>query len=191
MITVRPYNKKDFRYVQDICLATSWLAEEDTPTNRAMLCAMFCDYYLDNQGEFCFVAVDDNDVPVGYILCSADCDDYHDKMTELYLPLVRKISGTQFFKWNAEVKLQERYSRQGYTAHLHVDILPDFQHQGVGTQLIQSLEKHLKEKFVEGIYLICGSKNESARAFYEKNGYEDIDYITGAVVYGKKLFVED
>ena len=28
-------------------------------------------------------------------------------------------------------------------------------------------------------------------AFYEKMGYQDIDYIVGAVVYGKKYFTED
>ena len=75
-MTIRPYSKKDFRYVQDICMATSVLSDEDSPSNRAYLCALYCDYYLDNQPEFCFVAVDEDDVPVGYILCAADCDDY-------------------------------------------------------------------------------------------------------------------
>ena len=30
-MTIRPYNKKDYRYVQDICIATSALADETTP----------------------------------------------------------------------------------------------------------------------------------------------------------------
>ena len=41
------------------------------------------------------------------------------------------------------------------------------------------------------MFLICSLKNKGAREFYEKLGFEDIDYIGGAVVYGKKLFVED
>ena len=191
MITIRPYGKKDFRYIQDICMATSALANDDTPINRAMLCAMYCDYYLDNQGEHCFVAVDENDTPVGYVLCAVDVGDYEEQMSECYLPLVRKISSKHFFEYNAEIKIAERYVRSGYTAHLHIDILSDYHRQGIGTELIKALENHLKELFVEGIHIVCSSKNKTACAFYEKMGYQDIDYIVGATVYGKKFFTED
>lgn len=187
-MTIRPYSKKDFRYVQDICIATSSLADEDSPVNRAYLCSLYCDYYVDNQPEFCFVAVDDDDIPVGYVLCSADCDDYLVKMDELYLPLVRKVDSGAFFKFNAMNKITQRYIRQGYTAHLHIDILEEYRSQGIGTQLIETLCSKLVESNVEGLYLICDKKNGDARAFYEKLGFEDIDYISGAVVYGKKFF---
>lgn len=191
MITIRPYQKKDFRYVQDICVATSSFASDDTPANRVLLCAMYCDYYLDNQSSHCFVAVDENDIPVGYILCAVDTDDYQEKMAENYLPLVRKLSSKQYFEYNAQLKIAERYVRSGYTAHLHVDILSDYHRQGIGTQLVNALQDHLKALYVEGLHLVCSSKNEVARAFYEKMGFEDIDYIVGSVVYGKKFFIED
>lgn len=185
---IRPYLKKDFRYVQDICMATSQFRDDDTPTNRAYLCSLYCDYYIENQSKFCYVAVDDDDIPVGYVLCAADCDDYLVKMNELYLPLVRKVNSGEFFKFNAMNKVVQRYIRQGYTAHLHIDILDEYQSQGLGTMLIETLCSKLKESNVEGIYLICGAKNTVARAFYEKCGFDDIDYISGAVVYGKKFF---
>lgn len=191
MITIRPYDKKDFRYIQDICMATSSFANDDTPINRAMLCAMYCDYYLDNQSEHCFVAVDENDIPVGYVLCAVDVSDYEEQMSEHYLPLVRKISSKHFFEYNAEIKIAERYVRSGYTAHLHIDILSDYHRQGIGTELISALENHLKEMYVEGIHIVCSSKNKTACAFYQKMGYQDIDYIVGAIVYGKKFFTED
>lgn len=187
---IRPYCKKDFRFVQDICMATSSLADEDSPINRAYLCTLYCDYYLDNQEEFCFVAVNDEDIPVGYILCSADCDDYLVKMDELYLPLVRKVNSGEFFKFNAMNKITQRYIRQGYTAHLHIDIMEEYQHQGLGTLLMEALCDKLQQSNVEGVYAICGIKNSVAKSFYEKRGFEDIDYISGAVVYGKKFFEE-
>ncbi|MCM1289353.1 MAG: GNAT family N-acetyltransferase [Corallococcus sp.] len=191
MITVRPYQKKDFRYVQDICFATSWLKDKPNQTNRAIVCAMYCDYYLDNEPEYCFVAVDENDVPVGYVLCAVELDAYRDELTENYLPVVRKLSSSDYFRFNAEIKLEQRFIRQGYTAHLHVDILEDYQRQGVGTKLLETLQDKLKQNFVEGVYLVCGLKNEAARSFYEKRGFTDIDYFTGCVVYGKKLFSEE
>ncbi len=190
-MNIRPYEKKDFRYVQDICVATSKFADDDTPANRAMLCSMYCDYYLDFQPEYCYVAVDDNDVPVGYLLCVVDLDQYQECMQELYLPLVRKISGSDYFRFVAETKVCERYVRQGYTAHLYLNVLEDHRRQGLGTQLLQAAESKLKEMYVEGLYLIVGQKNDEARAFYEKLGYEDIDYLVNMVVYGKKLYTED
>lgn len=189
-MTIRPYQKKDFRYVQDICMATSRYRDEDTPLNRAHICTLYCDYYLDNQPEFCFVAVNDEDIPVGYILCGADCDDYLVKMEELYLPLLRKVNSGEFFKFNAMHRLTQRYIRQGYTAHLHIDILEEYQGKGLGTMLIEALCSKLAESNVEGLHLICDLKNTDARAFYEHRGFDDIDYISGAVVYGKKFFEE-
>lgn len=195
MITIRPYSKSDFRFVQDICMQTSALADEDNATNRAMLCSMYCDYYLDNEPQFCFVATDD-EIPVGYILCSADVEKYDEAMTENYLPLVRKINGSEYYRFAAELKLNERYVSQGYTAHMHIDILPEYQHKGIGTQLVQTLVKQLSETpvndiYAGGLFLLVAKKNEQARAFYEKCGFEDIDYITGAVVYGKRLDTEE
>ena len=188
---IRPYEKKDFRYVQDICMATSRFSEEINPTNRAALCAMYCDYYLDNQSDYCFVAVDDNDEPVGYVLCAVDTDDYAEQMSEMYLPLVRKVNSGDYFHYVAEIKVAQQYVRHGYTAHLHVNVYDGYRHKGLGTQLLKALETKLTETFVEGVYLICDKKNTVARAFYEKNGYEDIDYLVGAIVYGKKFFTED
>lgn len=191
MIKIRPYEKKDFRFVQDICFQTSWLKDKPNPTNRAVVCSMYCDYYLDNEPEYCLVAVDENDVPVGYVLCAVDLDTYREQMTENYLPMVRKLSSSDYYRYAAEIKLEQRFIKQGYTAHLHIDILEDYQCQGVGTQLLEQLVDKLKQNFVEGLYLVCGIKNDAARAFYEKHGFADIDYFTGCVVYGKKLFSED
>ena len=188
---IRPYEKKDFRFVQDVCMATSKYSEDVTPSNRAFLCAMYCDYYLDNQPDYCFVAVDDNDTPIGYVLCAVDLDDYAEQMQELYLPLVRKVSSSDYFHFVAESKIADRYVRHGYTAHLHINVPEEYRDEGLAAELLQTLEKKLTETFVEGAYLICSKKDEAARAFYEKNGYEDIDYLSGAVVYGKKFFRED
>ncbi len=192
VITIRPYQKKDFRFVQDICLEMSWLHNDQTPLNRAWMCAKYCDYYLDCESEFCFVAVDDEqDAPVGYILCAGDFANYREILTENYLPIVRKLSSSDYFRFAAELKVEERYAKQGYTAHLLINVLPEYQHQGVGSQLIEALLDKLKEMFVEGVYVVCGSKNQPAKALFEKHGFDDIDYITGAVVYGKKLYSEE
>ncbi len=188
---IRPYEKRDFRYVQDICMAFSPYAEEDTPVNRAAHCAMYCDYYLDFQPEYCFVAVDDEDIPVGYLLCVVDMDQYQDCMHEMYLPLVKKVSGGDYFRFLAETKVCERYVRQGYTAHIYLNVLSDYSPDEGCAQLLHAAESRLQEIFVEGLYVIVGQKDKAMRTFFEAQGYEDIDYLTGLVVYGKKLYSED
>lgn len=190
-MTIRPYQKKDFRFVEDICIAASKYADDDTPLNRAIWCSMYCDYYLDNQPELCFVAVDEEDVPVGYVLGAADMDDYRDRMQDLYLPLVRKVSGGDYFRFVAETKVCERYIRDGYTAHLYLNAAEEHRDAELEAQLLFALENKLKEMFVEGLYIIAGQKDKEKREFLEKYGYEEIDYLTGAVVYGKKLYTED
>ncbi|MDE7454605.1 MAG: GNAT family N-acetyltransferase, partial [Clostridia bacterium] len=116
--------------------------------------------------------------------------DYLTQMDELYLPLERKVDSGEFFKFSAMQKVIQRYIRQGYTAHLHIYILEEYQSQGLGTQLINALEAKLKEAEVEGVFLICDKKNKQANDFFQQCGYDDIDYITGAIVYGKKFLVE-
>lgn len=185
---IRPYSKKDFRYIQDICMETSDIVKDDSPLTRSWHCALYCDCYLDNQAEFCFVAVNDDDVPIGYILCAVDGSDYLIQMNEQYLPLVRKVNSGEYFKFQALNKVVQRYMRQGYIANFHIDILEEYRQKGLGTQLVETLCGKLQSCNVEGVYLICGIKNTAARAFYEKLGFEDIDYISGAVVYGKKFF---
>ena len=157
-------------------MATSWFANDDNAINRAMLCAMYCDYYLDNQAEHCFVAVDETDTPIGYVLCAVDVDDYEEKMSQNYMQLVRKLSSKQYFEHNASQKIARRYVNAGYMAHLHIDILPDYHRQGIGTQLVQTLENHLKEMFVEGLHIICSAKNQQARVFLSIFQYRGREY---------------
>lgn len=191
MATIRPYRKSDFRYVQDICLENSRYAAEQTPANRALLCAMSCDYYLDEEPQFCFVAADEDDVPIGCILCAADFANFHEVYTEQYLPFVRRLSSTEYFRCAAEVKAGEHNARLGYTAHMQIAVLPEFQRRGVGTELLHALLDKLHEMFVEGVYVVVGSKNDDAKQFFAKEGFDDIDYITGSVLFGKKLYTED
>ncbi len=151
---------------------------------------MYCDYYLENEPEFCLVAVND-DIPVGYILCSVDLDNYHEQMMENYLPMERKLSSSDYYNFLSEVKSEQRYVKQGYTAHIHMDVLEEYQDQGIDTQLLDAMQKKLAEMYVEGLFVVCSMKNERLRTYYEENGFDDIDYFGGSVVYGKKLFVED
>ena len=58
----------------------------------------------------------------------------------------------------------------------------DMQGKGIGTKLLEHIEKYGKEKGVEYITLNTGFKRTAAHAFYERNGYSSGNYC-----FGKKL----
>lgn len=135
LITVETLQEKRFSLRSGNLHRNVMAQDSDVLAEKSALCAMYCDYYMDFEPEFCFVAVDDNDIPVGYVLCSANADTFHEQMTEYYLPFVRKLSGSEFFRFSAQMKWERQFVAHGYTAHLHIDVLPCFQGQGVGTAL--------------------------------------------------------
>ena len=61
---------------------------------------------------------------------------------------------------------------EGYPAHLHINILPKYQRKGIGHNLMNSLEIHLKEKNVKGYHLGVSTKNKQGINFYKKYGLE-------------------
>lgn len=192
MITIRPYCTKDFKFVQDICVATSNVAQEDTPINRATLCALYCDYFLNVEPEFCFVAEGDDGIPVGCVFCTANLDLFTSTMEQDYLPLARKLNSGAYYDFVAQRKVEQRHvNAAGYTSRIYLNVLPDYRRQGVGTKLLQAIESKLTQSFIEGEYVVCGKRNVEGVSFCQKLGFDDVDYVGGSVVYGKKLFSEE
>ena len=61
--------------MKNICIKTSKLPVENS-IQREFLYLLYNDYYTEVEGENCFVAVDENDIPVGYILSAENFDAY-------------------------------------------------------------------------------------------------------------------
>ena len=81
---------------------------------------------------------------------------------------------------------QEKY-KEDYPAHLHIDILPEYQHMGLGRKLMDALCDNLRQKNVKGVMFTVWHKNYSAIKFYEKYGFRLIETKETTLVYGLKL----
>jgi ribosomal protein S18 acetylase RimI-like enzyme len=68
--------------------------------------------------------------------------------------------------------------RRGLVYHLAVD--PAYRKQGLGTQLMNELEQHLKQKGCIRCYLLVTLDNESAMHFYEQRGWNRMTLATYA-----------
>ena len=75
-----------------------------------------------------------------------------------------------------------------YPAHLHIDILPEAQHKGYGTKLMDALMDYLAEKGVKGVHLGVGGDNAGGIRFYEKYGFTMIhDFGSFGKVFAKEV----
>jgi ribosomal protein S18 acetylase RimI-like enzyme len=71
-----------------------------------------------------------------------------------------------------------------YPAHLHIDLLPEWQGKGWGRELIDAFLAGLTAAGTARVHLGMLSTNVSARAFYDRMGFHEIDVAdAGPVTY--------
>jgi ribosomal protein S18 acetylase RimI-like enzyme len=64
-----------------------------------------------------------------------------------------------------------------YPAHLHIDILPDYQRQHYGPKLIDTFFYKMKVLGVPGVHLGMVQTNIGAKRFYERLGFQLCDEV--------------
>ena len=169
MNKIRKYESKDKENLRKICIETSGLPTE-TEKDREFLFLMFNDYYSEVEPENVFVAVNDSDEAVGYILCAEDFDRYFAVFKKIYLKRIRKLGFRYYSMALGEIAVHSIFAKK-YKAHLHIDILSECQGKGTGTALMNALKEHLKGKGINSLMLSCGMGNKLAIKFYKKNNF--------------------
>lgn len=174
MLDIRPYQEKDKADVQKICLANANALDKPFQKQRFIL-IMYCNYYIEQEPENCFVAVDVNDKAIGYIICSEDYDKYAKSFSEIYLPQARTISFKSYIDARLDM-LSHAVFKKKYPAHLHIDVDSNYHRMGLGTRLVDALVEHLKAKddFKGGLMLVVGETNKQGRNFYKKYGFKEL-----------------
>ena len=181
---IRSYKPVDTVRMEYICLHASEDPMMDNPLLEEAVLEVFCRYYLSYEAENCFVAVDEQDDAQGYILCAPTFRDYEkrlrsyvsDKACNAVLPMMAE--GT--------LNALRPYALD-YPAHLHIDLLPSCQGQGIGRKLIQTLCNHLRKKQINGLMLNVSNTNAGAIRFYEKCGFYLLDSGEQESAYGIRL----
>ena len=181
-VKIRPYQNKDCPYVQQICIETAGPRFVETSYKKGAAVAAFCRYFITRCSEFCFVAVDEADVPVGYILCTPTFGRWCRYAPEQFL------SGFPYgFLWSVGSMLGAVPYLKTYPAHLHINLLPPYQRMGLGRQLMNALECALRQQNCPGVSLCVSRQNHGAMRFYESCGFRVLGNHPGSVAYGKKL----
>lgn len=184
-MTIRPYQNKDKENVRFVCLNSEGPCDMNEAGQRYII-TTYCDYYIEREPQNCFVAADGNDYAVGYILCAESFEAFYPVFLRDYACSFPLSQPWFFYGAAHSADLQAKY-QEDYPAHLHIDLLPEYQRKGLGHKLVDTLAAHLKSKSVPGVMLTVGASNRVGQNFYTKYGFILLESAEDDIAFGLKL----
>ena len=121
---------------------------------------------------------------VGYIVGSTDTRAYERYAAEHWWPSLAEKYPPETATKAGDIQYAELLRRMPVAsdlnislspAHLHINILPDYQKKGWGTRLVATAIEFLQDERVPGVWLGLDPRNEGAKKFYERIGFKVID----------------
>lgn len=183
---VRPYRPGDLDAISEVCMRTGHAGQDARPYYRDadLLPDVFVRPYVAAEPELAFVA-DDGGRAIGYLVGTADTARFVHWFRQVWLPpLVPRhpLPDDAADGWpdvmTRALHHPERMSRPelaGYPAHLHANVLPDYQRQGLGRRLMADFLAALRGRGVGAVHLAHGKFNISARVFYKRMGFQPLE----------------
>jgi ribosomal protein S18 acetylase RimI-like enzyme len=182
---IRPYRPEDRDALSEICLLTGDAGGDARGVYRdqQLLPDLFALPYAVLEPDLTFV-LDDGGRAVGYVLGTSDTERYVRDFREKWLPAVaarHPLPGGEpgtpdavmtHFLHNPELMIHPHLA--DYPAHLHIDLLPEYQGHGYGRALLTKLFAALAEAGAERVHLVMVTANTGARAFYDRMGFHEI-----------------
>ncbi|BDD76757.1 MULTISPECIES: GNAT family N-acetyltransferase [Streptomyces violaceoruber group] len=186
--SVRPYRPADAPALDDICIRTAHNGRDSRPVyaDPAVLPAIFAAPYVHLDPGLAFVLDDGRGRAVGYILGTADTARFAAEFRATWLPRVADRypapQGPPGTRTPDEVMAGLLHDPErmvvpelaAYPAHLHIDLLPDWQGRGHGRTLMRTLWRALRERGVPAVHLVMATANTPARAFYDRLGFHEV-----------------
>jgi GNAT superfamily N-acetyltransferase len=195
---IRPYHPSDLGALYRVCLRTGDSGSDATALYRdpELLGHIYVAPYAVFEPDLCFVLALDG-APCAYVLGTRDSTAFEQRCQQDWYPVLRQrypLPAPQDACPDAD--LIRRIHRPaappnpdlaGYPAHLHIDLLPEAQGQGLGRQLINTFTTRLRALGVPGVHLGVGARNQRAQGFYAHVGFHQIKASPGSVVFGMRL----
>ncbi len=182
---IRPAEDRDLKDIEYVCRMTAGPQSRLREEVGRKIALTYSTYYARAEQETSFV-LEDNGKAVGYILCAPDYSKYVKGYRKNEVKKLWKIakwqSVTAFFLPFGYLPFKNRYP-----AHLHIDLLDDYQSKGYGSQMVDALLEKLKSMDVPGIMLIVDKDNTGAQRFYQRKGFRKITSLLGGVVMAQEL----
>lgn len=202
MTTLRLARPDDLDALYHICLKTGDFGQDASPLHDdpKVIGHIYAGPYLVLQPELAVVAEQDG-VVVGYCIGARDTLAFADRMERDWWPALRAQypcpdpakradwTADQTRAWtihNPELSPKEAYG--AFPAHVHMNLLPQAQGQGLGHRLLGFWFEQARVQGLRAVHLGANAENHRAVAFWAKNGFERIETPQSRSVWmGQKL----
>ncbi|KDA06117.1 acetyltransferase [Microbacterium sp. CH12i] len=202
MCGIRPYRPADRSALFDICVRTADAGADARGlfSDDDLWGLLFAVPYAERHPDLAWVVEADDGRVVGYIVATDDTDAFEQWFRDEWWPqFVERFPRPTLPDSREEKMIDYAYGRGRdgepnageYPAHLHIDLLPETQGQGLGRRLIETLFAELKHRGVRGLHLGMDPANIGAAAFYERLGMERLPTADGGKSYGVTFGVND
>lgn len=185
MTRIRPFAPGDEPALARICLRTADAGGDATGVleDDDLWAELFVLPYVARHPEYALVVESDDGRAVGYLVGAPDTRAFEAWFRTDWWP----ARGARWPRPDIERTRQDgiliyAYGRRAgaepygdsYPAHLHIDLLAEYQRQGFGRRLMQRLLSALDERGVPGLHLTLAAANTAARAFYDRVGFHEL-----------------
>ena len=177
MYTIRKYKPSDKERLRFICKETTWDDNKKDVNKLDSIAVIYNDYFTEYESENIFVAVNEDDIPVGYVICSSNFKLFKEKMLGDIKNRVKNTYAPSLLIFYATL-ISVMITKKPYRTHLHIDILPEAQRTGLGTKLIDALCAHLKEKNIRNVSVLTIDTGSMGYKFYTKYGFRTFSKLT-------------
>lgn len=196
---IRPYRRDDDEALYDVCVRTADAGGDATGvfTDDRLWGDIFAVPYARRHPDLSWVVEAADGRVIGYLVATDDTDAFERWFREEWWPTRAQeypLSG------EAEPTRQDRMIEYAagrapgreqhtaeYPAHLHIDLLPETQGQGLGRRLIDTLFAELRARGVAGLHLGMNPGNAGAGAFYERLGMQRLPSGPESTMYGTRF----
>ena len=195
-VSIRPATLNDLTDLYRVAIKTGNSGSDATGMfrNDDMIGEVYVGPYLTLASETCF-ALESNDSAVGYGLCVLDSEAFQKQTEESWWPNLqekyRELSSYKENEWLIHEIFHPSPSPieilDGYPSHGHIDLLPEFQGQGWGRKVMESMERALSDRGSRGFHLRVSKHNSRGLKFYAALRYQEIMRRESEVIVGKRL----
>jgi len=193
--TIRPYRPTDLNAVYDICVRTADAGGDARGiyVDDRLMGDIFAVPYVIREPQHAHVVDDGGGRAVGYVLGTADTAGFARWYRDEWLPTtagrypepatppVTRSDIMLGLHLNPERMIVPELA--GHPAHLHIDLLPEWQGKGLGRGLMEAFLGGLRRAGVRTVHLGMAPSNTKARAFYDRLGFTEIPVSDPGVVY--------
>lgn len=182
MIKITNFNEKYREDIRKICADTAKGSFAKKPKRREAICNVYIDYYLDNEPQNVFIALDDEkDFACGYIVCSTNSSLFQEKFKKEYLKKIKKNSYILYLFQKICLKVSKKLDDK-YIAGFHINIDSKYQGKKIGNLLLTKLGLNLLEKNIDTMYLVTENRKTRGYGFYSHFGFTEAEqYFLGSL----------